>query len=348
VVIAALLQQLHAFEHVDSNYHRYEIIRCLRTRTELVDGGASLADETSCLRQQLESAVEMAIATMARDGIGVLEGREEQGMERRCQDSEILVFDDSDEDAAFRDFGFSSELPAYHLLPPLLERLTGDCDLAGRREAFDELRRTFQPGDLLASPHWKQIREAVTRALSEPANADDIQAIEFVAALFEAALPEAQCTELYLSLCSHVKECFLEVPARGHLTTMLRRVRLLNQFQIKLAEHWLYYPRHVVSNLVTATVDVLALKTAAGIESEAALSPLHLLAVVDPTALWFRTWSRHVAARHLFVDALVKCAEDGVDLATHLFSRASLLHEKLPTWLAENGTAISTPASPCL
>jgi hypothetical protein len=351
-VVAALLRQLHAFEHIDSNYHRYEIIKHLRARVEVVGAESeSCSKEALRIGQQLESAVEQAIATMARDGVGMPEVTGQGDTEKGSKDYEVLFFNDSDDDAdsdsgSFPSFvdDFASELPAYHLLLPLLERLTGDRDKAGRREALSELCRTFQPDDLLASPHWKEVRDAVIRALREPANAEDTQALQFLASLFEAASPEVQSAELYIALCSHIKDSFLAVPAGGHPVTMLRKVRLLNQFQLKLAEHWLYYPRHVISNIVMATLDVLTVGLAAGVGVGATLTPLHLLAIIDPTALWFRTWSRHVAARHLIVDELVRRANElGINVAAHLFTRSCLLHEQLSSMVAEaSGTTVIT------
>ena len=84
-----------------------------------------------------------------------------------------------------------------------------------------------------------------------------------------------------LSSFSKPKCCSLSPPPPP-----LLQIRLLNYFQRELPSFWLRYSERTVGEMVIATFSLLSLSYS----SPTLLGPVHLIALLDPTADWLKKW----------------------------------------------------------
>ena len=71
-----------------------------------------------------------------------------------------------------------------------------------------------------------------------------------------------------------------------NLLSNLLQIRLFNYFQQELPSYWLRYGERVVVEMVSATFSLLSLTYT----RPSMLGPVHLLALIDPSAYWLKKW----------------------------------------------------------
>ena len=89
-----------------------------------------------------------------------------------------------------------------------------------------------------------------------------------------------------------------------NLILHLLQVRLFNYFQQELPSYWLRYSERVVIEMVTATFSLLSLTYT----RPSMLGPVHLVALIDPSAFWLKKWMVSFSTRHNCTDKLVTSA----------------------------------------
>lgn len=129
--------------------------------------------------------------------------------------------------------------------------------------------------------------------------------------------------EVYLHLCTHLIQVFDSGPKPlAHLNVgdeqtdvMLRKFRLLNQFQLELPACWARFSEHIYRDVMDCTFSLLKSDGRKGI------SALQFLAAIDPKALWFEKWILSNVGRLHVVESLAKVGLLA-EIVTHLLNNS--------------------------
>ncbi|XP_068198056.1 protein broad-minded isoform X2 [Antennarius striatus] len=188
-----------------------------------------------------------------------------------------------------------------------------------------------------------------SKVLLQPIPADYGQkdnVLQFFAKSFSSS-PLNVTREIYTSLAKSVESSFLFHKLRfsadsvavdidkPEISRLLKQVRLMNDFQKEVATFWIRHPEKYMEEVIESTFSLLSFHhecSSASPGTEKALEPIHLLALLDIKATWFKKWmhgyySRTVVLRlmekkykPLIVTALQQCmnySESSESFSTH-------------------------------
>ncbi|XP_074617585.1 protein broad-minded-like isoform X1 [Acropora palmata] len=246
-----------------------------------------------------------------------------------------ISVDSSDEDSSlsssFGQVGFM-----FNMSPEKFSEIAEDLDpvkpLNVRIKALNTLYQ-FPLSDELTSKNSEGIRKGLLAALADDDEQLADKSLKFHARMFMAS--SAQVTkEIYTCLAEHLCYCFtdshihqvnmengFDVSTRGNMR-LLKRFRLLNEFQHEVSSFWIRYPEWFLESVLESTFNLLSTSPDGGRFAPAMqrMTPLHFLALVDPKATWFKKWmhgnySRTVAMKELkkhpslLADAVSHCMD---------------------------------------
>ncbi|XP_068433515.1 protein broad-minded isoform X2 [Clinocottus analis] len=233
----------------------------------------------------------------------------------------------SDSDSSFnQSYGFIRQ----EQLQALAEQLDSSRPKEVRWEALQALC-CANPSDVLSCESWGSLRRNLSAALTDPDLSDNV--LQFFAKSFSSS-PLNLTREIYTSLAKSVESSFvsqkLSFPTgsaaidinRPEISRLLKQIRLMNDFQKEVTNFWIRHPEKYMEEVIESTLYLLSFHYEHGSASagtEKALEPIHLLALLDIKATWFKKWmhgcySRTVVLRllerkhkSLIVAALQQC-----------------------------------------
>uniref|UniRef100_UPI0037E99F39 protein broad-minded n=1 Tax=Semicossyphus pulcher TaxID=241346 RepID=UPI0037E99F39 len=215
-------------------------------------------------------------------------------------------------------------------LQVLAEKLDSSRPKEVRWEALQALC-CAPPSDVLSCESWSSLRRNLCAALTDPDLSDNV--LQFFAKSFSSS-PLNVTREIYTSLAKSVESSFLSHKlsfpsgsatvdiSRPEISRLLKQIRLMNDFQKEVTTFWIRHPEKYMEEVIESTFSLLAFHHEHGSASpgtEKALEPIHLLALLDVKATWFKKWmhgyySRTVVLRllerkykSLIVAALQQC-----------------------------------------
>ncbi|KAK5852652.1 hypothetical protein PBY51_006503 [Eleginops maclovinus] len=345
-------------EETDKNFHNYEFVKYLRQYVES-SLGTVVEEETKILtrgdgqhaigsghdtlihaitRKTRDSAeYQQMMQTLKNTMIMVVESlinkfEEEQmrkdEMHREQQQSQAnsqYTDNCSDSDSSFnQSYAFIRQ----EQLQVLAEKLDSSRPKEVRWEALQVLCGA-PPSDVLICESWSSLRRNLCAALTDPDLSDNV--LQFFAKSFSSS-PLNVTREIYTSLAKSVESSFLShklsFPTgsatidinRPEISRLLKQIRLMNDFQKEVTTFWIRHPEKYMEEVIEGTFSLLSLHHEHGSPgTENALEPIHLLALLDVKANWFKKWmhgyySRTVVLRllkrkykSLVVAALQQC-----------------------------------------
>ncbi|XP_040925357.1 protein broad-minded isoform X2 [Betta splendens] len=341
-------------EETDKNFHNYEFVKFLRQHVES-SLGSVVADETKKLtrgegqhavgsghdalihvvtRQTRESAeYHQMMQTMKNTMIVAVESlinkfEEDQLKKEEKQQSACQYTDNcSDSDSSFnQSYAFIRQ----EQLQVLAEKLDSNQPKEVRWEALQALC-CAPPSDVLGCESWSTLHRSLCAALADPDLSDRV--LQYFAKSFSSS-PLNLTREIYTSLAKSVESSFLSLKLsfptdsvaldinRPEISRLLKQIRLMNDFQKEVTSFWIRHPEKYMEDVIESTFSLLSYHHdygSASPGSDKALEPIHLVALLDIKATWFKKWmhgyySRTVVLRllerkykSLIVSALQQC-----------------------------------------
>ncbi|KAM8846117.1 protein broad-minded [Synchiropus picturatus] len=356
-------------EETDKNFHNYEFVKFLRQHLE-ASVGLVVEEETRKLTggdrqhaigaghdtlihtvtnttresqeyQQMMHSLKTKMSTVVDTLIQQLE-EDQLKKERRDKQQFSGCFTDncSDSDSSFNQ---SYTFIRQEQLQVLADNLSSSKPKQVRREALQVLC-CAPPSDVLSCVSWSGLRSnlCATLAESDPELSEGV--LQFFAKSFSSS-PFNVTREIYTSLATSLESSFLSlkpsVPFGSagtdinspEISSLLKQIRLMNDFQKEVTTFWIRHPEMYMEEIIESTFSLLTLRDGASSPGkETALQPIHLLALLDVKAAWFRKWmhgfySRTVVLRllekkykSLIVASVQQCIhflESGGTVATH-------------------------------
>ncbi|KAJ3282413.1 hypothetical protein HDU79_009945, partial [Rhizoclosmatium sp. JEL0117] len=164
--------------------------------------------------------------------------------------------------------------------------------------------------DLLSSEFWTDTKLGIEFCLADQDTRISGLGLQVCSKAFKSA-PPPMTGELFLILVQHLISIFEAgtiIPKLGdHLNPsdtrtdlLLRKIRLLLQFQLELPSCWLRFPDQMFTNCLNAAYRLLRRP------NNGAISALHVMAVLDPKCMWFEKWTLSCVGRAQSVASMGK------------------------------------------
>uniref|UniRef100_A0A8C9Y681 Protein broad-minded n=1 Tax=Sander lucioperca TaxID=283035 RepID=A0A8C9Y681_SANLU len=225
--------------------------------------------------------------------------KEEMHREKQHNQSNSQYIDNcSDSDSSFnQSYAFIRQ----EQLQALAEKLDSSRPKEVRWEALQALC-CAPPSDVLSCESWSSLRRNLCAALTDPGLSDNV--LQFFAKIFSSS-PLNVTREIYTSLAKSVESSFLShklsFPTgsaaidvnRPEISRLLKQIRLMNDFQKEVTTFWIRHPEKYMEGVIESTFSLLSFHHEHGSASpgtEKALEPIHLLALLDIKATWFKKW----------------------------------------------------------
>ncbi|XP_029903303.1 protein broad-minded [Myripristis murdjan] len=227
--------------------------------------------------------------------------KEETDQEKQHGQSNSHYTDNcSDSDSSFnQSYAFLKQ----EQLQALAEKLDSSRPKEVRQEALQALC-CAPPSDVLSSESWSSLRRNLSAALAEPDPELSDKVLQFFAKTLSSS-PLNVTREIYTSLAKSVESNFLShklsFPTgsagidinRSDISRLLKQMRLMNDFQKEVTTFWIRHPEKYMEEVIESTFSLLSLHpehsgTSPG--TEKSLEPVHLLALLDVKATWFKKW----------------------------------------------------------
>ncbi|XP_053736225.1 protein broad-minded isoform X2 [Synchiropus splendidus] len=356
-------------EETDENFHNYEFVKFLRQHLE-ASVGLVVEEETRKLTggdrqhaigaghdtlihtvtsrtresqeyQQMMHSLKTKMSTVVDT---LVQQFEEDQLKKECRDKQQFsgCFTDScsDSDSSFNQ---SYTFIRQEQLQVLADNLSSSKPKQVRGEALQVLC-CAPPSDVLSCVSWSGLRSNLCATLGE----SDPELSEGVLQFFAKSLsssPFNVTREIYTSLATSLESSFLSlkpsVPFGSagtdinspEISSLLKQIRLMNDFQKEVTTFWIRHPEMYMEEIIESTFSLLTLRDgSSSLGKERAVQPIHLLALLDVKATWFRKWmhgfySRTVVLRllekkykSLIVASVQQCIhflESGGTVATH-------------------------------
>ncbi|KAL6096154.1 tbc1d32 [Pungitius sinensis] len=254
--------------------------------------------------------------------------KEEMLREKQQSQSNSQYTDNcSDSDSSFnQSYAFIRQ----EQLQVLADKLDSSRPKEMRWEALQALC-CVNPADVLSCECWSSLRRNLSAALTDPDLSDDV--LQFFAKSFSSS-PLNVTREIYTSLAKSVEASFMSQKRsfptgsatidinRPEISRLLKQIRLMNDFQKEVTTFWIRHPEKYMEEVIESTLYLLSFHhehTSDPPATDKVLKPIHLLALLDIKATWFKKWmhgcySRTVVLRlldrkykSLVVAALQQC-----------------------------------------
>uniref|UniRef100_A0A2K6AB98 Protein broad-minded n=1 Tax=Mandrillus leucophaeus TaxID=9568 RepID=A0A2K6AB98_MANLE len=158
------------------------------------------------------------------------------------------------------------------------------------------------PSDVLNCENWTTLCEKLTVSLSDPDPVFSDRILKFCAQTFSLS-PLHMTKEVYTSLAKYLESYFLSrenhIPTLSagvditnpNMTRLLKKVRLLNEYQKEAPSFWIRHPEKYMEEIVESTLSLLTVKhDQSHVVSQKILDPIYFFALVDTKAVWFKKW----------------------------------------------------------
>ncbi|XP_023569979.1 protein broad-minded [Octodon degus] len=251
-------------------------------------------DMLHSLKSVLAATVEYMSSGLDAEEVRCLERQKKAHRERSgsyCTDN------CSDSDSSFNQ--------SYKFCPGKLQLIVDQLDPRQPKEVRYEALQTLcsaPPSDVLNCENWTTLCERLMATLSDPDPVFSDRILKFSAQTF-TLLPLHMTKEIYTSLAKYLELYFLSrenhIPtlATGvdvtnpHVTRLLRKVRLLNEYQKEVPSFWIRHPEKYMEEIVASTLSLLSVKhDPSRLVSPKNLDPIYFFALVDTKAVWFKKW----------------------------------------------------------
>uniref|UniRef100_A0A8C3AYS1 Protein broad-minded n=1 Tax=Cyclopterus lumpus TaxID=8103 RepID=A0A8C3AYS1_CYCLU len=313
-------------EETDKNFHNYEFVKYLRQYVES-SLGTVVEEETKNLTrgdgqhavgsghdtlihavtqstrdsaeyQQMMQTLKTTMIMVVESLINKFEEDQMRKEEMHSQSNSQYTDNCSDSDSSFnQSYAFIRQ----EQLQALAEKLDSSRPKEVRWEALQALC-CANPSDVLSCESWSSLRRNLSAALTDPDLSDDV--LQFFAKSFSSS-PLNLTREIYTSLAKCVESSFvsqkLSFPTgsatidinRPEISRLLKQIRLMNDFQKEVTTFWIRHPEKYMEEVIESTLYLLSFHHEHGSASagtEKALEPIHLLALLDIKATWFKKW----------------------------------------------------------
>uniref|UniRef100_A0AAX7U2X2 Protein broad-minded n=1 Tax=Astatotilapia calliptera TaxID=8154 RepID=A0AAX7U2X2_ASTCA len=323
-------------EETDKNFHNYEFVKYLRQYVENALGSVVEEETNNLTREDGQHAIgsghdtlihavtqrtrysaeyQQMIHTLKNTMITVVESlknkseedqlrKEETHQEKQHRQSNIQFTDNcSDSGSSFKQ------------LQILAEKLDSSKPKEVRWEALKVLCRA-PTSDVLSCESWSSLRLNLCVALSEPDPDLSDNALRFFAKSLSSS-PLNVTREIYTSLAKSVESSFLShklsFPSgsatidvnRPEISRLLKQIRLMNDFQKEVTNFWIRHPEKYMEEVIENTFSLLSFHHEHGSPgTERVLEPVHLLALLDVKATWFKKWMHGYYSRAVILRLL--------------------------------------------
>uniref|UniRef100_A0A8C3PVG4 Protein broad-minded n=1 Tax=Chrysolophus pictus TaxID=9089 RepID=A0A8C3PVG4_CHRPC len=198
-----------------------------------------------------------------------------------------------------------------------------------RQEALQTLCLA-PPSDVLNSECWPNLRKHLTMSLSDPDEIFSEKILRFYAKTFSSS-PFNMTREVYTSLAQHLEFYFLSGEyslrissgldvSNADINHILKKVRLLNEYQKEAPSSWIRYPEKYMEEIVESTLSLLSVKHDPNHPASSDfLSPIYFLALLDIKAIWFKKWTHAHYSRTVILRLLEKKYKSLVSISQGYF-----------------------------
>ncbi|XP_034555968.1 protein broad-minded isoform X2 [Notolabrus celidotus] len=317
-------------EETDKNFHTYELVKYLRQYVEsslgtvveeetknltrdaqhaVSSGHDTLihavtrrtrdSDEYQLMMQTLKNSMIMVVESLINKFEEDQMRKEELHREKQHSQSNSQYTDNcSDSDSSFnQSYAFIRQ----EQLQDLADKLDSSRPKEVRWEALQDLC-CAPPSDVLSCESWSSLRRNLCAALSDPDLSGNV--LQFFAKSFSSS-PLNVTREIYTSLAKSLESSFLSHKlsfptgsahidiSRPEISRLLKQIRLMNDFQKEVTTFWIRHPEKYMEEVIESTFSMLSFHHEHGSTSpraEKALAPIHLLALLDVKATWFKKW----------------------------------------------------------
>jgi hypothetical protein len=201
------------------------------------------------------------------------------------------------------------------LLAPLLQPQSQP--LAVLSSALSDLLSSFPPAVLITSPHFSPVLTALSSLLLFPSSSLSRESCLALCDIFDAASGTEAAGEVYVRTAEAVVQGWGEVKEAhrllltddddGGVAHLLRAFRFLSLLQQRMQSSWPYLSSRMLQSVVEVTLKLHAHGLPDSISSRpssAFVSPVQLLALVDPHCSWLALWLHGIASRRAVIAAL--------------------------------------------
>nr|XP_040016630.1 protein broad-minded isoform X3 [Gasterosteus aculeatus aculeatus] len=345
-------------EETDKNFHNYEFVRYLRQYVESSLGTVVEEETKSLTRGDGQHGIGSGLDTLIHAVIqSTRDSTEYQQMMQNLKNTMTMVVESlinkfeedqmrkevmlkekqhsqfnsqytdncSDSDSSFnQSYAFIRQ----EQLQALADNLNSSRPKEMRWEALQALC-CVNPADVLSCECWSSLRKNLCAALTDPDLSDDV--LQFFAKSFSSS-PLNVTREIYTSLANSVESSFMSqkqsfptgsatININGpEISRLLKQIRLMNDFQKEVTTFWIRHPEKYMEEVIESTLHLLSFHHKhTSPATQKVLEPIHLLALLDIKATWFKKWmhgcySRTVVLRllernykSLVVAALQQC-----------------------------------------
>ncbi|XP_056150177.1 protein broad-minded [Lampris incognitus] len=215
-------------------------------------------------------------------------------------DSHYYTDNCSDSDSSFnQSYAFIKQ----EQLQALAEKLDSSRPKEVRWEALQALC-CAPPADVLSCESWSSLCRNLSVALCDPDPDISEKVLQFFAKTFSSS-PLNVTREIYTTLAKSVESNFLSYKLgfptgskridinSPDISRLLKQMRLMNDFQKEVTTFWIRHPEKYMEEIIESTFSLLSLHAEHGLVSpgnEKPLEPIHLLALLDIKAIWFKKW----------------------------------------------------------
>uniref|UniRef100_A0A671V5W7 Protein broad-minded n=1 Tax=Sparus aurata TaxID=8175 RepID=A0A671V5W7_SPAAU len=345
-------------EETDKNFHNYEFVKYLRqyvesslgtvveeeTKSLTKDGQHAIgsghdtlihavtrrtrdSDEYQQMMQTLKNTMILVVESLINKFEEDQMRKEEMHREKQHSQSNSHYSDNcSDSDSSFnQSYAFIRQ----EHLQALAEKLDSSRPKEVRWEALQALC-CAPPSDVLSCESWSSLGRNLCTALTDLDLSDNV--LQFIAKSFSSS-PLNVTREIYTSLAKSVESSFqslkLSFPTgssavdvnRPEISRLLKQIRLMNDFQKEVTTFWIRHPEKYMEEVIESTFSLLSLHhehASASPGTEKALEPIHLLALLDIKATWFKKWMHGYYSRTVVIrllerkyKSLLLCIEKG-------------------------------------
>ncbi|XP_076773149.1 protein broad-minded isoform X3 [Arvicanthis niloticus] len=219
----------------------------------------------------------------------------------------------SDSDSSFNQ--------SYKFCQGKLQLILDQLDPGQPKEVRYEALQTLcsaPPSDVLGCENWTALCEKLTTSLSDPDPMFTDRILKFYAQTFTLS-PLHMTKEIYTSLAKYLELYFLSrenhLPTLStgvditspNVTRLLKKVRLLNEYQKEAPSFWIRHPEKYMEEIVESTLSLLSVRHEHGhLVSQKVLDPVCYFALVDTEAVWFKKWMHAYYSRTAVLRLLEK------------------------------------------
>ncbi|GAB1295116.1 Protein broad-minded [Apodemus speciosus] len=203
--------------------------------------------------------------------------------------------------------------PKEHLLHglssvPGTQMLDGETDSCKVRYEALQTLCSAPPSDVLSCENWTTLCEKLTTSLSDPDPMFTRPDFEVLRTDFYSLTVTHDQGDLYKPRENHLPTLSSGVDITSpNVTRLLKKVRLLNEYQKEAPSFWIRHPEKYMEEIVESTLSLLSVRhEQSHLVSQKILDPIYFFALVDTKAVWFKKWMHAYYSRTAVLRLLEK------------------------------------------